>query len=513
MILADQATPSTTRATLDDLFRRAVARRPQATALVDPPDRARVTDGLSRRLNYAEADKAVSTIANRLRGLGLQTDAVVAVQLPNTVESVLALLGILRAGMIAAPLPLLWRRQDAVAALGRIGAKAFITAARIGQVRHADIAMHVASELFAIRHVGAFGRALPDGITLLDDVFTQRVAEPVAPVARSGNPAAHLAVITFDVTPAGLVPVARSHLELISGGLATYLEGRFAPDAIVLSGVPAGSFAGFALTLMPWLLSGGTLALHHPFDADVFAEQFITQRCGAVVLPGPMVARMADAGHIGGDELQTVIALWRAPERLGDVPAWRGHAGVLDVSSFGEVGLVVTRRPVGGTPAAIPLGPIGAPQGAASAVLVGETGRTETGTLAMRGPMVPTFAFPPGAEHGAEPHLKLGRDGFVDTGHACRIERDERSRALIVTGPPPGLSAVGGYRFRQREIDAQVESLNAGASLVALPDGVCGQRLAGSSPDMTATRAELERQGVNPLIANAFRERGAPRAA
>ena len=54
----------------------------------------------------------VSAIAARLRRLGLQTDAVIGIQLPNTAECVLTILGVIRAGMIAAPLPLLWRRAD-----------------------------------------------------------------------------------------------------------------------------------------------------------------------------------------------------------------------------------------------------------------------------------------------------------------------------------------------------------------------------------------------------------------
>jgi acyl-CoA synthetase (AMP-forming)/AMP-acid ligase II len=50
-----------------------------------------------------------------LRRLGLQSETVMAIQPANTVESVIALLGVLRAGMIAAPLPLCrvrtsWRR-------------------------------------------------------------------------------------------------------------------------------------------------------------------------------------------------------------------------------------------------------------------------------------------------------------------------------------------------------------------------------------------------------------------
>ena len=38
--------------------------------------------------------------------MALPTDSIVGIQLPNIVENILAILGVLRAGMIAAPLPL-----------------------------------------------------------------------------------------------------------------------------------------------------------------------------------------------------------------------------------------------------------------------------------------------------------------------------------------------------------------------------------------------------------------------
>ena len=48
----------------------------------------------------------VTAIAGRLRLMGLPTDAIVGIQLPNIVENILVMLGVLRAGMIAASLPL-----------------------------------------------------------------------------------------------------------------------------------------------------------------------------------------------------------------------------------------------------------------------------------------------------------------------------------------------------------------------------------------------------------------------
>src|SRR5207248_1604248 len=107
------------RATLDDLFRRAAARRPGALALIDPPDRETITGDPPRRLTYAQADRMVSAIAGRLRRLELTTDTVIGLQFPSVAESTLMFLGVIRAGMIAAPLPLLWRQAECAEALSR----------------------------------------------------------------------------------------------------------------------------------------------------------------------------------------------------------------------------------------------------------------------------------------------------------------------------------------------------------------------------------------------------------
>jgi non-ribosomal peptide synthetase component F len=362
MILSDTQQAEGTGATLDDLFRRAGVRRPDALALIDPPNGETITGGAPRRLTYAEADRAISALAAKLRRLSLQTDMVVAMQLANTVDSVIALLGVLRAGMIAAPLPLLWREQEMVAALSRIGAKAIVTSSHVGLAAQSEIAMQVAAELFPIRHICGFGRDLPDGVVPLDDVFNPAPTEFYQPSVRPGSAAAHVAAITFDVTGDGLVPVARSQSELIAGGLAVFREARIAENATILSTIPAASFAGIALTLMPWLLAGGTLALHHGFDPAVFAEQSRAHEPCSVVLPGPALALLADAGLLGG-HIKNILALWRAPEQLASAVPWQRDAALVDIASFDETGLLPARRGPDGLPAPIPHGAFVAPAG------------------------------------------------------------------------------------------------------------------------------------------------------
>ena len=362
MILSDTQQAEGTGATLDDLFRRAGVRRPDALALIDPPNGETITGSAPRRLTYAEADRAISALAAKLRRLSLQTDMVVAMQLANTVDSVIALLGVLRAGMIAAPLPLLWREQEMVAALSRIGAKAIVTSSHVGLAAQSEIAMQVAAELFPIRHICGFGRDLPDGVVPLDDVFNPAPTEFYQPSVRPGPAAAHVAAITFDVTGDGLVPVARSQSELIAGGLAVFREAGIAENATILSTIPAASFAGIALTLMPWLLAGGTLALHHGFDPAVFAEQSRAHEPCSVVLPGPALALLADAGLLGG-HIKNILALWRAPEQLAAAVPWQRDAALVDIASFDETGLLPARRGPDGLPAPIPHGAFVAPAG------------------------------------------------------------------------------------------------------------------------------------------------------
>jgi AMP-binding enzyme len=502
MILGDTKTEELPATTLDDLFRRAAARRPDAIGLADPPNRESFTGSPPRHLTYAAADRVVSAIAARLRSLGLPTDTIVGIQLPNTIESLLTILGVLRAGMIAAPLPLLWRRADMANALGRVGARVIVTTSRIGDFDACAMAMQVAADIFPIRHVCSFGPNLPDVIAL-DELLQGAAPELPTEIEREGNPAAHIALVTFDVTPDGLIAVARNHAELIAGGLAILLEGRIEPGARLLGCCATGSFAGLALTMMPWLLSGGTLLLHHSFDSHAFAVQCREHRPNTVVVPGALIPQLAEAGLLAHAGLHNVLAVWRAPERCLASPAWQhSNASLTDVHIFGETALIGSRRGADGLAVPLPLHAIMAPSGSANAVPVADIVRTVSGAFALRGPMVPRHPFPPGAERLGAPYLRADPEGFIDTGCPCRLDRS--AGTVTVTGPQPGVTSIGSYRFVLSDLEDLVRRTDGGAFITALPDALAGHRLAGISGDSLDMRAALAQIGVNPLVAEAF---------
>jgi hypothetical protein len=415
--------PNNRAPTLDHLFRRTVERHGNALALIDPPDRAIFTDGVPKQLSYAEADAAVSAMATRLRNLGLPDGSVVAIQLPNIVEGVVALLGALRAGLIAALLPLHWRHAEMVEALQRSGACVLITCRRVGATDHAHLAMRVAADTLAIRHLCTFGRDVPDGAVGLDDIFTWRTQPSEA--AEAGRSAGSLAVTTFALGSAGIMPVVRSHTELIAGGLAVVIATRLNAKATILGALLTASFAGLATVILPWLICGGTLMLHQPFDAEGLAAQ--ANHCHLVIVPGPLASPLAAAGLIGRSSRQTVVALWRSPERTAAAEAWKAPAVLTDILALGEIGLVPARRDDEGRPNLISAGAFVAPRNGEPRSVLVDIARTPSGTLALSGAMVPRYPLPPEAE------LHRTSEGFIDTGYPCR---GDQTGTLRIEGPP-----------------------------------------------------------------------------
>jgi hypothetical protein len=240
----------------------------------------------------------------------------------------------------------------------------------------------------------------------------------------------------------------------------------------------------------------------------VFAAQCAEERCAVAVLPGAMAMRLADGGLIAPD-LSAVLAVWRAPERMAASGEWTGSAMLADVPVFGEIGLLPSRRSADGKPTAFASGRLVLPRGAPQGMHVLTVTRTPAGTLALSGPMVPRAPFPPGAERGGAPRLKIA-DGSIDTLYACRLDRE--TGLFTVDAPPAGMVSVGGYRFALRAAQDLIAGIEDGSTLAALPDLLAGHRLAGAGPDRDAICDALLAHGANPLLVAAFRRKSSRQA-
>jgi hypothetical protein len=434
----------------------------------------------------------------------LPAHSVIAVQLPNTVELPLTVLAAHRAGLVVALFPLLWRQAELVAALNRTSARAIVTSARVDGVAHSDLAMNAAAEAFSIRHVCGFGGDLPEGMASLDQALAQP-SNASRHVIQDGRKAA---IISFDVTSDGFRAVPRTHLSLIAGGLALSLESDVPQGATLMSAFAPSSFAGLASSVVvTWLLSGGTLVMHHPFEADVLEQDMREHHCDTLIAPAQLAFRLDELdldARLPG--LRNVIGMWRAPEQVTSSPPWTAQrASLTDAYLFGEAGLFGARRTSGdGTPALVKPGLHGAPRERPGSSIAGEILLTPKGTLGLRGPMVAVAAYAPPAPASDSLIPQTPRD-FVDTEYAARLDR--ATGAISITAPPSGILAVVGYRFLAQDLQEWGRRLGQGALLTALPDRLSGHRLAGRAQDNGRARDALSELGLNPLMVEAFRDR------
>jgi hypothetical protein len=301
--------------------------------------------------------------------------------------------------------------------------------------------------------------------------------------------------------------VPRTHLSLIAGGLALSLEADVQQGVTMMSAFAPSSFAGLASSVIVWLLSGGTLVLHHPFDGDLFEQQMAEHACDTLVIPAPLALRLGELDLPARlPDLRNVIGLWRAPEQVASSASWTSQpVSLTDVYLFGEAGLFALRRTgADGAPAAVRPGPYGTPRKLPGSSIAGEILLTPKGTLGLRGPMVAAAAYAPPPQ-SANSLVAQPPPDYVDTEYAARLDR--ATGAISITSPPVGVLTVGGYRFLAADLQEWGRRLGHGALLTALPDRLSGHRLAGRARDNARAREALLELGLNPLMVEAFRDR------
>jgi hypothetical protein len=459
---------------LDALFRSNVRARPAANALV----------GTGRHLSYAEADDAIARIAGRLRSFRLSPGSVVALQLPNSPQAILALLAVMRAGLVAAPVPMPWHRADLVTALATVQPKASISLARYGDERPAETMCEAAAELFQLSFPCAFGHDVPDGVIALDRDDAPPDPGGTAPLV-SG--AGEVAIVTFDVAAHGFFPVARGHSQWLAVGLAVLLEARIESGDSILTTVPPNSLAGIGTSLLPWLLSGGALELVDPSGPIEPARQ--ERPCHLV---GPAAAA-SELSIKFGAQFASCIAVHRSHRTHARDFVGIKTDRVVDFFSFGEQGAALLKRDDPAKPRQIPIGPISAPSSGRAPVVI-ETD-VQGNQLLLRGPMLP-HAF----LNGRTTPPPVDMNGFIHTGFRCRVERPGY---LVTEGDPADVVTIGGLRFGLYDLRARVTKCIPDARVDVVSDAVLGERIRIEAVDPVAAAATLRSAGYGEHLTGA----------
>ncbi|MEJ1159054.1 class I adenylate-forming enzyme family protein [Prosthecomicrobium sp. N25] len=431
------------RVTLDQILKKNAQTAPDRIAVADFSDRPAWTPGPVEALTYRVLDARIEAIAGFFSGLGLQTDAVIGLQLPPTADSVAIFFGALRAGLVVAPLPLALREAEVAERMKSLGAKAMATVAETAGERHGERLRAVAAELFQIRFVFGAGAEVPDGLIPLERLYAEMDAVGPAPdPQRRGNAADHCATVSFVTEPredgVATVPVPRSHNHWIATGLMTLLEAQVETGAVIVSPFAPAGLIGIGAGLMPWLLAAGTLVTGMPGSAERIAEEATTHGARHVLAPARFARRVAERLEAHRVDA-TVLVI--GSDTTADQPLPRGYRAV-DVVTLAERAVVARRRRDATRPVTLPVGRIGAPSDTSIGPTLVETrlipatkpgggeAKADKGEIALRGAMVPDGLW----QKAERPMLRekaAEGDGWVRTGLGATLTAEDPTRFVL----------------------------------------------------------------------------------
>lgn len=483
------------RVTLDALFRRTAANHPDRLALADAPDRADWAGGTPRRLTYAEADNEISRLAGFFAAVGLTTDHVIGLHAPNTTDTAITLLAAMRAGLVAAMLPLHWRRRDVLQALSRAGAKALVAGDRAEPRQLAEEARDTAAELFSLRFVFGLGKDVPDGLIEISSVLAETSAEEMPPptIRRDRNPANHVATLSWTRSTSGEpLPIARSHNHWIAAGFMPFLESGLQDAARIVVPYSLSSMVGIGAGFVPWIMSGGTMHLHHPMALRGLAGHVNAVDADYVLCPGSLVQGLER--RLNAENCR-IVSVW-SPSSPSPEPMLTNRA-LVDLHVADEFAMIARQRGASALPLPLVAGSIGAPSTIRHAPALVELAideEADPNTLKVRGPMVADSAWP-----ASKVRIPTDKAGFVDT--LIPVRRTENGIAGL---GKPGQSApgIGPLATLDALYSAFAGVREAAAFLVE--DGILGARLYGAlvpQPgmllDTEAFFAYLDAEGVS----------------
>ncbi|WP_297801178.1 class I adenylate-forming enzyme family protein [uncultured Brevundimonas sp.] len=330
--------------TLDDLFRKHVAAKPEEIAVVDPVNRDAILGGAPARLTWAQADSRVDRYVAALTALGLGKDDIVAFQLPNVAELCLLYAACIRLGIIITPAPVQYREHELTSIVTRTDAKAIITAARIGKHEHAAMMMGVKAAAPTLEHVLVIGGNAPDGTLDLDRLADDQDSEALA----NGQKAATAADICADDvvticwtsgTEAQPKGVPRSHNEWIIMGLGVSDAADLQDGAVLLNPFPMVNMAGISTSYVSWLILGGRLIQHQPFDLPVFLQQIREEKIDYTVAPPAVLNLLLQNERLlGGIDFERLRSIGSGSAPLSEwmVRTFYEKYGVQIVNYFGS---------------------------------------------------------------------------------------------------------------------------------------------------------------------------------
>lgn len=487
--------------TLDRVFREQVSARGDATAIVDPANRADLVGSQPRRLTWNELESEVVHLAARLLDHGIGRGDVVGVQLPNSVELVEVYLAAWSIGAIVSPLAMQYREHEIVTMSNKGGFAILLTVEKFGGRPTAAEVVAVRHAIPSLRSVLTIGAAEENSGTADAHIVpgpasdTDRGRVEALRTADPNDPNDCVTICWTSGTEGEPKGVQRTHYDWLAFSIATIDAPRVVVDDVLLNPFPMINMAGINGMLLPWLVMGATLVQHHPFDAPTFFRQIAVERVTYTIAPPALMWMLLNnedlLAKIDLSSL-TRIGSGSAPLQPAMVRGWQKRFGLSVINFFGSnegVSLLSSPEDFPDPDIRAQFFPRYGAEGIrwssriaerVSVMLVDlETGEEITepgrpGELRIAGPAV--F---PGYIGGADLPSPFDDDGYLKTGDIFEIAGD-RNQYLRYVDRSKDLIIRGGMNIAPVELEGIIAEHPAVAEVAVVgdPDTVLGEKVA-----------------------------------
>ncbi|WP_280342460.1 class I adenylate-forming enzyme family protein [Nocardia neocaledoniensis] len=328
--------------TVLDLLDGHVRNRGDARAVTDPTNLPELCGIQPEELTWRELDARVDDLAAQLHESGVGPGDVVAVLMPNSVALTATYFALWRLGAIAAPMPASYRRHELTRIVESASAVAVVTVTDLGDRAPSDEALSLIGELPSLRTVFTFGAAVSNAGTPLDAASaTEESREAVRRVHRALPRSVNdcVTICWTSGTEAAPKGVPRCHGDWIAVGQAVQDGLETDPASVMLNPFPMVNMAGFATSLLPWLLGGGHLVLHHPLDLPVYLDQLQRYRVTHTSMPPAILTMLLQRADLrAAHDLSALrrVGSGGAPLPPGVVRDWQYSLGVEVLNFFGS---------------------------------------------------------------------------------------------------------------------------------------------------------------------------------
>ena len=467
----------------------AASEAPEAPAIV----------GEGQSLSYRELAGRVAALAGGLKGLGLGAGDVVAVQLPNRVEYLVAYLAICAIGGVMTTLYVPYRSAEMETLLAHSEARAFIGLDEMGDFEPARTALDLRNRIPTLEHVIVLGDA-PGGARSFAELA---VAAPhdLADGPVAADPFLLLYTSGTSARPKG-VPLAYQGI-LGNARLGVPEHGITAGDRI-LSAAPFGHL--YALYSFHLALSAGASTVLLPVFTPPDLARTLAAEAVTVLFAAPAhIAACLGAGLLNADGLSRLrLAVLSgsavAPAVVKGLQERMANGRITQLWGMTETQAGLYTRP--GDPLDTVAGSAGRPSPGTEVRVVGPDEAVlaagEEGELHVRGPLL----FPGYYDHPDADRDAFSDDGWFRTGDLAVVDAGGN---VAITGRCKDVINRGGVKYNPRDVEdllaahPQIDM----AAIVPVPDPVLGERACccitatgEAGPTLEAICAYLDENGV-----------------